>query len=81
MIVILFGTLCLSAFGYDLETSLTSVLVTLNNVGPGLAVVGPTQSFATLPALAKLMLSLFMILGRLEFYSVLVLLVPLAWRK
>jgi trk system potassium uptake protein TrkH len=81
MLITMFGTLCLSAFGFDLETSLTSVLATLNNIGPGLAMVGPTQSFATMPALAKLMLSLFMILGRLEFYAVVILLVPTFWRK
>jgi trk system potassium uptake protein TrkH len=81
VIITLFGTLCLSAFGIDLETSLTSVLATLNNIGPGLSMVGPTQSFATMPALAKLMLSLFMILGRLEFYAVVTLLVPTFWRK
>ncbi len=79
--VALVGTLCLSAFGIDLETSATSVLATLNNIGPGLSMVGPTQSFASMPALAKLMLSLFMILGRLEFYAVVILLVPSFWRK
>ena len=81
VLIALAGTLCLCAFGIDMVTSSTSVLATLNNIGPGLNMVGPTQNFAAMPALAKLLLSLFMILGRLEFYAVVILLVPSFWRK
>ncbi len=59
----------------------TSVLATLNNIGPGLAAVGPTENFGFLPDAAKLLLSFFMILGRLEFYAVVVLFVPRFWRS
>lgn len=75
-----FGTLALAAMNIELVTAATSVLATLNNIGPGLEAVGPTASFADMPDLAKLLLSGFMILGRLEFYAVVVLFVPRFWR-
>ena len=81
MIAAIGGTLCLCAFNIDLVTASTSVLATLNNIGPGLHLVGPTQNFAALPDLVKLLLSLFMIIGRLEFYALVVLLVPGFWRQ
>jgi len=76
-----FGTLVLSAFGYDLVSSATAVLATLNNIGPGLNMVGPMLNFAELNDLVKLVLSVFMILGRLEFYAVVALFVPGFWRR
>lgn len=83
------GTLLLAAMNLEpgagfqdqvLLTSATSVLATLNNIGPGLAAVGPCENFAFMPDPAKLMLGFFMILGRLEFYAVVVLFVPRFWR-
>ncbi|MDP6837590.1 MAG: potassium transporter TrkG [Planctomycetota bacterium] len=74
------GTFVLTAFDLDLVSASTAVLATLNNIGPGLAKVGPTMNFAELPQLAKLLLSLFMIFGRLEFYAVVALFVPSFWR-
>ena len=81
MLVALGGTLCLCAFDIDLVTSATSVLATLNNIGPGLHLVGPTQNFAGMPDVVKILLALFMILGRLEFYALVVLVVPGFWRR
>jgi trk system potassium uptake protein TrkH len=81
VLVMLFGTLAVCAFGIDLVTSATSVLATLNNIGPGLSLVGPSQNYETMPLLVKLLLSLFMILGRLEFYAVVVLFIPGFWRR
>jgi trk system potassium uptake protein TrkH len=75
------GTLFLAAYGIDLETASTAVITTLNNVGPGLARVGPMSNFGEMPALVKLLLSIFMILGRLEFYAVVALFVPGFWRR
>jgi len=49
--------------------------------GPGLAAVGPTQNYSFMPDAAKLILSFFMILGRLEFYAVVVLFTPRFWRS
>ncbi len=79
--VFLGGTVFLAAYGIDLETASTAVVATLNNIGPGLARVGPTQNFAEMPELVKILLTLFMILGRLEFYAVVVLFVPGFWKR
>ena len=75
------GILALSAYGIQLEESATAVLSTLNNIGPGLGKVGPSVNFAHFPDGVKILLSVFMILGRLEFYAVVALLVPGFWRR
>ncbi|MAE46295.1 MAG: potassium transporter [Planctomycetes bacterium] len=80
-VVFLFGTLFLSAYGLDLTSAGTAVLATLNNIGPGLAAVGPWENFSALPDLPKIVLALFMIVGRLEFYAVAALCVPSFWRQ
>ena len=77
----LVGTTILSFFGIDPVSASTAVLATLNNIGPGLEVVGPAQNFGALPEAVKLLLSLFMILGRLEFYAVVALFVPGFWKS
>jgi trk system potassium uptake protein TrkH len=75
------GTLALTAMGTDLVTAATGTLACLNNIGPGLELVGPSLNYAFLTEWGKLLLSLFMILGRLEFYAVVVLFVPGFWRR
>ena len=80
-LVLLGATVTISFFGIDPVTSSTAVLATLNNIGPGLAAVGPTLSFGELPEAVKLLLSLCMIFGRLEFYAVVALFVPGFWKK
>ncbi len=65
----------------DLPTTVSAVAACLNNIGPGLNKVGSTQNFHWVPASGKALLSFCMLLGRLEIYSVLVLLFPIAWRK
>ncbi len=81
ILVFLGGLLFLSAFGIELETSATAVVATLNNIGPGLAAVGPIMHFGELPNAVKGLLSIYMILGRLEFYAVVALFVPGFWRR
>jgi len=90
LVIFIAGTLAITAMGVTppegmedqvLLTVATSVLATLNNIGPGLAAVGPYENFAFMPPLAKILLSLFMILGRLEFYALVVLFVPRFWRQ
>jgi len=75
------GILALSGYGIELEESATAVLATLNNIGPGLGKVGPSVNFAHFPDGVKALLSVFMILGRLEFYAVVALFVPGFWRR
>ncbi len=65
----------------DLPTTISAVAACLNNIGPGLDKVGSTQNFHWVPAAGKGLLSLCMLLGRLEIYSVLVLLFPVSWRR
>lgn len=75
------ASLFMAALGLDIVTATSSVAATLFNIGPGLARVGPVESFAFIPPIGKAALSLCMILGRLEFYALLVLLVPDFWRR
>jgi len=73
------ATLCVTALGVDIVTGSTAVVATLNNIGPGLHMVGPTQHYGHLPALAKVVLTFCMLAGRLELYTVAVLLTPDYW--
>lgn len=65
----------------NLESSLSAVAATLFNVGPGFGAVGPTQNYGPLAPPSHLLLSLMMVLGRLEFFAVLVLFFPSLWRR
>ena len=67
--------------GGDLETALGAVGATLTNIGPGLGEVGPAENFASISAAGKWVLSLAMLLGRLELFTFFVLLMPAFWRS
>ncbi|MCM8536094.1 MAG: hypothetical protein NE334_09175 [Lentisphaeraceae bacterium] len=67
--------------GVDIETAFTSSIACLGNIGPGLSKVGPSENFAWLPDSAKWLLSISMLIGRLEVYTVLVLFLPDFWKK
>ena len=73
--------LLLSLEGFDLETTFTSVISCLSNIGPGLSMVGPTGNFAFWSAPSKLILSLCMLLGRLEIFPVLTLFAAGVWHS
>lgn len=73
--------LLLSLDGLSMETNLTGMLACLNNIGPGLALVGPTGNYACFTALSKLVLMVDMLVGRLEIFPILILLSPRTWRK
>jgi trk system potassium uptake protein len=75
------SALTLAATGVDIVTSLTAVIACMFNIGPGLGTVGPADNYAHLPAVAKWVLCVCMIAGRLEFYTLLVILTPGFWRK
>ncbi|MFP4431690.1 MAG: TrkH family potassium uptake protein [Spirochaetaceae bacterium] len=77
---LLLTTLVVATGGYDITTSFSTALVTLGNIGPGFALVGPTQNYFFFPDYIKWFLSFIMMLGRLEVYTVLVILVPRFWR-
>ncbi|MFP5514715.1 MAG: TrkH family potassium uptake protein, partial [Alphaproteobacteria bacterium] len=74
-------TIALMALGLDFITSASAAVTALANVGPGLGeIIGPAGTFSTLPDSAKWLLSLAMLLGRLELFTVLVLFMPQFWR-
>ena len=81
--IFLLGSLAMTLLEPDLDlvASGTAVVATLNNIGPGLGPIGPTGNYSELRAASKYLLSLFMILGRLEVYVILSLLVPRFWRS
>lgn len=81
ILIFVVGTLLMAFFTPDLDTAASSVAATLGNIGPGLGAVGPTQNFAFIPAPGKLLLILFMLLGRLELYTVLAILLPSFWKR
>ncbi len=66
---------------FSIETNLSAALACFNNVGPGLAGVGPTASYAGYSVLSKLVLTVAMLFGRLEIYPILFLLTPSTWSK
>ena len=80
--VILFILLLITAWESDtFITALSAVLATFNNIGPGLGAVGPTSNFANYSAFTKIVLSLGMLLGRLEIIPLLILVSPRIYRK
>lgn len=80
--VIYFVSVFLISFNkFDMVTTFTSVLATINNMGPGLEMVGPAGSFADFSCFSKLVFIFDMLAGRLELYPILLLLVPQMWKK
>lgn len=75
------GTLALAALGNDFVTATTAALAAMSSIGPGLGAVGPASHYGELGTAAHVILSLLMLLGRLEFYTLLVLLLPETWRS
>ncbi|MEM1060136.1 MAG: TrkH family potassium uptake protein [Verrucomicrobiota bacterium] len=65
----------------NMATIISAVLACINNIGPGLELVGPSENYAFLRPISKLWLSLLMLLGRIEFFAVLVLFFPSFWKK
>ncbi len=76
-----FGSALMALTGVDFLTAIGSVATCLGNIGPGLGTVGPVDNFAHLPSFGKWLLSFFMLLGRLELFTVLMILTPFFWRK
>ncbi len=81
MFLILLTTVVVGLSGFDLLTSISTALVTLGNIGPGFAMVGPTQNYAFFPDHVKWVLSFVMMMGRLEVFTVLILFTPRFWRR
>jgi len=81
LLICTIGMLLLTAMGVDLITASTTVLSATSNVGPALGETGPTDNYTAIPAAGKWVLIFCMLAGRLEIYTVVVLLVPIFWKK
>jgi trk system potassium uptake protein len=75
------GTVILAALGSDIVTAMSAALAAMSSIGPGLGAVGPAAHYGHLGDPALLVLSALMLLGRLEFYTLLVLFLPGLWRR
>ena len=75
------STVLLAGTGVDFVTALGAVAATIGNIGPGFGMVGPVENFAQIPYWGKWLLSWCMLLGRLEIYTLIIIVVPEFWRK
>ena len=81
ILIFVVSLLIVSVEGFDLTTNFTSIAATINNIGPGLGMVGPIGSFAEFSILSKLVFIFDMLAGRLEVFPMLVLFSMKAWKK
>ena len=81
IVIFIVSVLFISIDNFDFATSFSGVLTTINNVGPGIAAVGPVENFAAFSPLSKIVFCLDMLIGRLEIFPFLVLFSPDLWRK
>lgn len=81
LMIFVISVLIISFDNHNLVTNFTAVATTINNVGPGLDLVGPTQNFGFFSDTSKLVLIFNMLAGRLELFPVLLLFSPVTWKK
>lgn len=81
VLIVAIGSVIMTFFTPDIVTAVTSVIATLGNIGPGLNAIGVTQNYGDISPLGHAILTFFMLLGRLELYTVLILLLPSFWKK
>ena len=81
LVVLSASCLLLAAQGVDVLTSVAASTACMFNIGPGFGTVGPAENYAHLPALSKWVLLVCMVAGRLEFYTLIVILTPGFWKK
>lgn len=79
--LIALSALAISVDGFGVETNLTATLACINNIGPGLADVGPVGNFSGYSYFSKIILSLDMLFGRLEIMPMMILFSPMTWKK
>lgn len=81
LLIMMFSILIISLENKGIVTTATSVITTLNNIGPGLDIVGPTGNFSSFSALSKFVFMFNMLAGRLELFPMLILFMPDTWKK
>lgn len=79
--IFIVSLLIISFDNFDFTTNFTAIAATINNIGPGMAKVGPTANFSIYSPLSKLVMTFDMLVGRLEIFPVMVLLSPYTWKK
>ncbi len=80
-LILFLSVLLIGIDEYDFTTNFTAVAATLNNIGPGLELVGPAQNFALFSPFSKCVLIFDMLAGRLELFPMLIVLMPSCWKK
>ncbi len=75
------SVICISIDNHDFTTNFTAVTATINNIGPGLSLVGPTQNFGFFSPFSKIVLIFDMLAGRLELFPMLLLFAPHVWKR
>ncbi|MCH5272832.1 MAG: TrkH family potassium uptake protein [Lachnospiraceae bacterium] len=81
IVIFIVSLLLICLDGFDMTTNFTSIAATLNNIGPGLNIVGPTGNFSEFSTLSKFVLMFDMLAGRLEIIPMMVLFHPATWKK
>ena len=81
ILIMMASILVVSLNNFDFSTNFSAVLTTLNNVGPGISLVGPVENFYKFSWLSKLVFCMDMLLGRLEIFPYLLLFSPGLWRR
>lgn len=79
--IYVFSFIIVSIDNFDFETNFTAVAATLNNIGPGLGEVGPTDNFSIFSPISKIVLTMDMLIGRLEIFPMLLLFMPSTWKN
>lgn len=80
-ILVVIAMLCYSLLGADVDTALGSSISMLSNVGPATGATGPASNFANVPAAGKWLMSAYMLIGRLEIFTILFLFMPSFWKE
>ena len=80
-VLLLTSMLLISVDEFDFSTNFTSVVTVLNNIGPGVNLVGPTQNFSIFSPFSKFVLMFDMLAGRLELFPMMILLMPSTWKR
>lgn len=81
ILLVIIAMICYSLLGADVDTALGSSISMLSNVGPGTGSTGPASSFARVPDAGKWLMSFYMLVGRLEIFTVLFLFMPQYWKE
>ena len=81
MLLLITGSFLVSLDGYDMATNFSAVLSSLSNIGPGMSLIGPTGNYNIFSYGSKLVLTVMMLIGRLEIFPILILFSPSTWKR